>query len=175
MTLVDIAVPTKPISATARLIWEWEGGKPAERIAEGVYLVGGHNFNHILDEYGIIKSEYPFDEWSAWREVMDMPRDSEEDLERNREAVARVAAMPKDYGVCDDWTQIIERWPEILTDPRRLIITVTEVRRDEQPSDGGWRWHKWGEYIGTHEPQYEYLYDEEDIDRVFCFHIHEVN
>jgi hypothetical protein len=48
---------------------------------------------------------------------------------------------------------------------------LTEVRKDDQPKQGGWRWHKWGPYIGTHEKQFEYLADEEGIERVFCYHI----
>lgn len=29
-------------------------------------------------------------------------------------------------------------------------------------------------YIGIQNPQYEYLYDEEDIEKVYCYHIYEV-
>ena len=35
----------------------------------------------------------------------------------------------------------------------------------------GWRWHKWGEYIGKHTPQYEYLSDEKGIDYVLTWDI----
>ena len=34
---------------------------------------------------------------------------------------------------------------------------------------GGWRWHKWGEYIGKHNPQYEYLDHESGIDYVLVW------
>jgi hypothetical protein len=30
-----------------------------------------------------------------------------------------------------------------------------------------------GRYIGKHDPQYEYLYDEVGIDHVYCYHIYE--
>lgn len=33
----------------------------------------------------------------------------------------------------------------------------------------GWRWHKWGEYIGKHIPCYEYLSDEKGIDYVLTW------
>ena len=55
-----------------------------------------------------------------------------------------------------------------------IVISVTEMRKDEQPEDGGWRWHKWGEYIGKQEPKCEYLYDEPNIDSVYVFHIYAV-
>lgn len=77
------------------------------------------------------------------------------------------------YGVCDSLEQLKTKCPELSDPDRKFVVTLTEVRKDDQPRDGGWRWHKWGSYIGDHEIQYEYLYDEEDIDRVFCFHIYE--
>lgn len=32
---------------------------------------------------------------------------------------------------------------------------------------------KWGEYIGKHNPQCEYLYDEVGIEQVYCYHVYE--
>jgi hypothetical protein len=78
---------------------------------------------------------------------------------------------PQQFGVCDTPGQVVQRWPSLFTDDRRLVALFTEVRRDAQPAQGGWRWHKWGEYIGACTPKHEYLADETDIDRVFVFHI----
>ena len=97
------------------------------------------------------------------------------------------------YGVCDDYTQLLElpvpqtvlvdpeddadRWntrvqaARMIHGPDPVTVFVVEIRRDTQPKEGGWRWHKWGTYIGKHEPQHEYLYDEEGIDRVFTFSV----
>lgn len=77
------------------------------------------------------------------------------------------------YGVCDSVDQIFEKCPELITSDRKFVVTVTEVRKENQDPTGGWRWHKWGDYIGTKNPQHEYLYDEEDIDSVFVYHIYE--
>ena len=77
------------------------------------------------------------------------------------------------YGVCDNYQQILDQCPEIVTGERRFVITLAEMRKDGQPDQGGWRWHKWGPYIGTHEPQCEYLHDEPVVENVFCFHIYE--
>lgn len=77
------------------------------------------------------------------------------------------------YGVCDNLDQILAHYPELEAPGREFFVTLTEVRRDEQTPTGGWRWHKWGRYIGTFERQYEYLYDEVGIERVFCFQIYE--
>lgn len=77
------------------------------------------------------------------------------------------------YGVCDDYQQVIDACPELRDPDRRFVIRVTEVRKDRQESSGGWRWHKWGEYIGKQTPTTEYLYNEPVIDRVFVYHIYE--
>ena len=78
------------------------------------------------------------------------------------------------YGVCDTVDQILAACPELQADlKRQFVITVTPVVKNEQPSEGGWRWHKWGPYIGTKTPKQEYLIDEEDIDSVLVYHIYE--
>lgn len=78
------------------------------------------------------------------------------------------------YGVCDYPEQLIERASSLETDPvRKFVVTFTRVTKASQPSDGGWRWHKWGPYIGDKKPTMEYLYDEPEIDEIFAFHIYE--
>lgn len=79
------------------------------------------------------------------------------------------------YGVCDYPEQVLGEYIDVLTDPdRRFCISLVRVKKSEQSPDGGWRWHKWGEYIGKKEPKYEYLYDEPDIDEVYTYHIYEL-
>ncbi len=77
------------------------------------------------------------------------------------------------YGVCDTIEQVKEQYSKWLNDPEKdFCISFTKVEKSEQSSWGGWRWHKWGEYIGVKTPQCEYLYDEgEDIQEVYCYHI----
>jgi hypothetical protein len=77
------------------------------------------------------------------------------------------------YGVCDTVEQILAACPELQDADRRFVLTVTPVRKSHQPSEGGWRWHKWGPYIGTRKPTTEYLYDEPEIDEVLVYHIYE--
>lgn len=72
------------------------------------------------------------------------------------------------YGVCDNYEQVLEKYKDILNDPnKKYVIGMCTV-------EGGWRWHKWGEYIGTKNPEHEYLYDDIHIDRVYCFYIYEI-
>ena len=74
------------------------------------------------------------------------------------------------YGVCDNVDQLLAACPELETSERQFIIFLTPIKRKVQgPKE--WRWHKWGEYIGTQKPQYEYLYDDTHIDEVFVYQI----
>ena len=79
------------------------------------------------------------------------------------------------YGVCDSPEQLIEHMPEdIKTSEVRYVISLVKLEKKDQPDWGGWRWHRWGEYIGTQKPQCEYLHDEPEIETVWTYHIYEV-
>lgn len=81
------------------------------------------------------------------------------------------------YGVCDSVENLLDKLGAVLATPDRNFF-VTMVRVNRNPSNkgngGGWRWHKWGPYIGSFNSQCEYLDDEEGIDGVYCYHIYEV-
>lgn len=52
----------------------------------------------------------------------------------------------------------------------QFILLLTPIINNHDKSLwGGWRWHKWGEYIGKHTPQYEYLDHEYGIDYVLVW------
>lgn len=80
------------------------------------------------------------------------------------------------YGVCDSATQFRQRWlPLLAASERKFLVTLGHIHKVDQPAQGGWRWHKWGAYIGEKQPQYEYLYDEgPEITRVCLFYIYEL-
>lgn len=78
------------------------------------------------------------------------------------------------YGVCDNLEQIFKEYPEIQSSIRKFCISLTQISKATQPSEGGWRWHKWGPYIGSQPSECEYLYNEPHIDSVFVYHIYEI-
>lgn len=80
------------------------------------------------------------------------------------------------YGVCDTVDQVKEKYAKWLNDPElKFCVSFTKVIKSEQPPSDGWRWCKWGEYIGTKESKCEYIYDEEDdIQEVYCYHIYQL-
>lgn len=85
------------------------------------------------------------------------------------------------YGVADSVEQIKNYFREEVEDPdKAYFIAVTPVFQDpgRKGKGGGWRWHKWGEYIGELDIKCEYLDDEDfgkDFDCVLTFHIYPIN
>lgn len=129
-----------------------------ERIDRGLYMAKGYafNFNHSLPDAKMDLSWPPQPQIPGyWYEF---PR-----IEDDR--------IPS-YGVCDSPTQFMNKIGKVLDQlPDEYVVGFTEVSKNEQPSEGGWRWHKWGPYIGEQDPQCEYLYNEPSIDKVFVFEI----
>ena len=73
-------------------------------------------------------------------------------------------------------TQVLEYLKElekedIIDESSPKVILLTPMFKESQPSDGGWRWHKWGSYIGVQKHEYEYLYDEKEVEMIYCFEI----
>lgn len=82
----------------------------------------------------------------------------------------------RSFGVCDNATQVLEYLKElekkdIIDEDSPKVILLTPMFKESQPSDGGWRWHKWGSYIGVQKHEYEYLYDEKEVEMIYCFEI----
>lgn len=75
------------------------------------------------------------------------------------------------YGVADTVDQIQSYVSFLKSDPRPFIVAMTPVYKSLEPKKDGWRWHKWGRYIGTQNPQCEYIADEPEIDKVLCFNV----
>lgn len=74
------------------------------------------------------------------------------------------------YGVCDSLEQLRETeiYAALVADPCPMALTLTPVNKCEE-DPGGWRWSKWGEYVGLQAPRCEYLFDEPLIETVYVF------
>jgi hypothetical protein len=119
-----------------------------KELETGVYQLGDFNAPDVVDE-----EYYQFMPWT-----MESFRDG---------------SYFGEYGVCDNYQQVLEKYPFLQADDNQYVLTVCVVKKSDQPESGGWRWHKWGEYVGTKTPLHEYLYDEDDsIQEVFCYHIY---
>jgi hypothetical protein len=84
------------------------------------------------------------------------------------------------YGVADNIEQIKKYYSKQIKDTKnKFVISVTPVwqNKENKCKGGGWRWHKWGEYIGTLDHKCEHLDDEdfgEDFQYILCFHLYHV-
>lgn len=86
------------------------------------------------------------------------------------------------YGVADNIEQIKEYYKrQIENKNEKYIISLSPVFQDKENKgkEDGWRWHKWGPYIGELDSKYEYL-DDEDFGPdfqgyVICFHCYKIN
>ena len=150
-----------------------------ERIAPGIYKVSWH-----FDILGrdLLKQNDPFTSYLRdFYQKMSKYSDADYDTPEFKKFMAdhheRQANNPypsEEYGVCDYPEQVAEKWPILALDPRRFVITAREIRKEFEPEHDGWRWHKWGEYIGSQNSVAEYLADEPYIDSIFVYHIYEL-
>ncbi len=129
---------------------------PIKEYPVGFYHFSNHDVDDLTD-HKVIKEFCSF---------------SPETMEEFRDFKGK---MRNNYGICDNYKQILKEYPELKKDKnRKFVITLSMICKDQQSKNGGWRWHKWGKYIGKKKPKCEYLYDEPKIDEVLIYHIYEV-
>ena len=117
-----------------------------KKLTTGIYEVdGGFNFDHYLEDI----LNYSVDSFFLF-------------------------SSKGAFGTCDNHEQVLQRYPELYEDNDAYFVTLIKVRKEDQPEKGGWRWHKFGAYIGDKNPQKEYLADEPEIDEVYCYHIYKI-
>lgn len=116
-----------------------------ERISKGAYLAGHWNVRDLVT--GGTRERWREDD-TEWLNIIE-------------------------YGVCDSPEQAMA-YLNLEDRPEPFFVSFVKIRKADQPHSGGWRWHKWGEYIGDHDPRHEYLHDEPDIDEVYTFTVHEM-
>ena len=151
------ANPRGQTLVTIGLIISGQKDSNPARIMQGLYLCPHFNFNYEMRDgsYRSYNTEKGF--WGLSFDEM-----FEED-------------GLNEYGVCDSPEQFLVRFGEKLhASPRKFCVSFTEIRKENQDPDGGWRWHKWGPYVGGQNPTCEYIYDEPNIEAVYCYHIYEL-
>jgi hypothetical protein len=144
--LVDVEFG-QPVGAMALVLSVVAGHKvPPERIEAGIYTCGHWNFGQLIVRPPMIEE---------WPQLADDQVDA--------------------IGVCDSPEQMLEAIGSTLrASERKFCVSLVRIRRDQQPPEGGWRWHKWGTYIGKQQPTCEYLYREPVIEEVWTYHVFEL-
>lgn len=176
--LVDLTVDQAEVDRRKKVCAEYNipevclCSHPDNHLETGVYRCGT-DFNFGFEEFMETKNLSYEDRYEAMVREWSEPCDEE---------LPRIPLdMENQYGVSDSIEQIKEYYKEWINSPStKWVITVTPVFQDKtkRGEGGGWRWHKWGDYIGDLNPKYEYLDDEdfgEDFQGyVLCYHIYPV-
>lgn len=139
-----------------------------KELEEGIYLSSGFNFEYDIKSYTNFEAHNTYDRISkdgipmSWTPASNMSMS--EYFEQTLEP----------YGVADNIEQIKVHYKELLNSSNPIVIAVSEINKDWEPETDGWRWHKWGKYIGTQNPQAEYIKDEPNIQSVYVFQVYAV-
>ncbi len=83
--------------------------------------------------------------------------------------------MLDEYGMCDHYQQILNRWPFLIKDEREYIIHLVPIKSNPDAKPGGFRPHKNGAYIGKHKAvtQYEY-FDHSGVEMIYTYYIYRI-
>lgn len=124
---------------------------------QGIFVSGNFNLNHYLTD--------------EWEDFCDF--NFYKNLEEMNAAFRNDEPFLCTYGVCDSPEQFLQTplGKFIQEDSREYCVLMVGLLKSEMDPVGGWRWHKWGPYIGLQEPTTEYLYDEPVIEEVYVFQI----
>lgn len=127
----------------------------------------------VYETYGIC-DEHTINTWCKQHATYDdILRKSRQLMQQGVpfEDIHRMEHNAWDYGVADNIEQIIDYYNNNTGFKGNHVIFVNKIRKYY---NGGWRWHKWGQYIGTQNPQCEYLDDEPEINEVLIYSIYQV-
>lgn len=136
-----------------------------KEIEPGIYMTG-LNFEHSIEQYTDFKS------------VDSYERLGKDGLPKKYEQGSSMTDYFDNtlevYGIADNVEQIKQMYQQQINSDNPIVISITEINKDDQPSEDGWRWEKWGKYIGNQNSQSQYIYDEPEIESVYVFTVHAV-
>lgn len=167
--LVDIDLNHPNLDPWKKILREHNDGDDqiAVRLHRGIYYA--YSLDHDV-EYAV-KDDDPFDFPRCDYERM------EDDAYRQHwwNLSNRWVSGPKSYGICDNMEQVVLKWPQLEWCDEKYLIYGHEVHKKHQ-AEQGFRFHKHGWYIGTHEDveHYEYLKDHPTLEYVWVYHILEI-
>lgn len=137
----------------SRPIYDWAVKADIGQIFEFSEFPG---FIHAWNFSNIIQDEYRFSINEEYPDLNDF-------------------GLEESYGVCDSVQDFAKVYYDKLNNSERVfIVAFNGIFKKDQSSNDGWRWHKWGPYIGKQKPTCEYLYDEPEINEVWIFKIYEI-
>ncbi len=184
--LVDINFPTEPLHPVLAALSGARtgviGGPHQIRRARGVYEIGHFNFGMELGLKGHEES-YPSLQVVDSLDHLHLVKTDDKgniyvdvhDSGLQHAQLIRAVDYIGCYGVCDHWEQVTAVCAQLQDScPDPYVMSVTKIEKRNEESPGGWRWHRWGEYIGVQDPQCKYIADEPHIDVVYCYHVYAI-
>jgi len=151
--ITDTHLRTVLASSPRRRVERLEG----EHIGRGLYLCTHWSFEHCLP--------------GKWQAFVHSNEDYYVPFAVGGTKCERPWESANTYGVCDSPEQFMELIGKHLDAlEEQFVVSFVRIAKDEQPPQGGWRWHKWGPYIGTQDHECEYLADEPKVDVVYTYH-----
>lgn len=148
------------------------------RLDTGIYM-GSNNFVGLTREQLVEDVPVPFVSAENWHDVQECHLAYRRHMNRlysqkyQRGPYRDFQGMGA-YGVCDTPEQLLRDFPHFADDEVPRVLTFKGVWREHQSSQGGFRYHKNGKYVGRQKPRSEYLYDDKHIDMVCIFHVYRV-
>ena len=121
----------------------------------GFYTLSARDLS-VLTNYELVEEYYSF---------------SPKDMDELRDYHDKELVIRDNYGVCDNYIQILKEYPELETSNKLFVVSLSLMNKDICDD---WRWCKWGKYIGEFNPVAEYLRDEPNINEVILYHIYEI-
>ena len=118
-------------------------------------------------------SESVINDWCKQRAVCHKFFKVVRKMKENGATIDEIVAAERNawsYGVADNIEQVLDYY-NTRNFKGNHVVLVKWIRKNH---NCGWRWHKWGEYIGTQNPRCEYLDDEPEIEKVLIFSIYKV-
>lgn len=135
------------------------------------FVKGNHPGVYYTDD---LNAEIYIKTWTNYN-ILDGYRASSRDTFSVTEDHAYGPGYRSGYGLADNEEQVLERYKHLADRKEQFVIFMTPMYRKFESSWGGFRFHKWGEYIGTHDLTCEYLYDQTDIDVIYVYHVHQID
>lgn len=128
---------------------------------------GDKEIPQIGEVYNVMNLDYLINRWSTSHTAESFVPYGDPDYRIFEDEVCQ-------YGVADSLEQIVAHMEPLRAHGKAWAVSAVRVDKADQPAFGGWRWSKWGPYIGEKKPESSYLADEPVIDSVWCFHVVEV-
>ena len=133
------------------------------KISTGLFETAHHNFDCLIS-----KSGGNLQDEDEWTDHIDWNLPMRERFDQLNQQIVPF------YGVCDSVEQFLKKFGSVIEESSdQYCVSFSKIVKNIPAVQGGWRWHKWGEYVGEKDPQHEYLDHEDDsIMEVYCFAVY---